>query len=71
MPAPLLFGIPAAGAVASLGPRLVAEAIERGGDINDEKSVAARTVEANVDAARMMDEMRRTAHAIQLMKKQK
>lgn len=67
MAAPLLFAVPAAGAVASLGPRLAAEAIERGGDIRGGANPPG--IEATLKAEKLMNEMRQNARAIELYKK--
>lgn len=69
MPAALgLFAVPVAGAVASIGPRVVAKAIERGGDISGGKNPPS--LKAKQQAEELMQSMRQNAKAIELLKKQ-
>jgi len=67
MAGPLLFALPAVGAVTSLGPRLAAEVIERGGDIRGGSNPPG--IEATLKAEKLMNEMRQNARAIHLYKK--
>ena len=67
MAGPLLFALPAIGALTSVGPKLAAKAIEQGGDIKFNQMPA--TVEARAKAESLMDSMRENARAIQAMKK--
>ena len=68
MALPLLFAVPPVAAAAGVLPRLIGEVIERGGDIAGGENPPS--VEAQLEAEGIMDEMRRTAEFNQLIKKQ-
>lgn len=72
MPAPVLLGgLFLAGAANQLGPKAAAIAVERGSEVNSPVTEGNRTPEAVLEAEDMMDEMRRTAEAIRLLKKER